>query len=141
MFSILEETAMPKANGKVFHIKWKCKDDTLWRICTIHTWGFSSCAVFNLMNFTNSLGDAKNAAFSADEFYTFLGSLMPDWKPKEAYFLLSTQQLECTLLQKLVKHKEVKLRDRFTNKSHGPNEMFLYRWSAGKDFRRLSCKT
>lgn len=106
------------------------------RVCYVQTWGFDSCAVMNLYSF-NGLYGWKDK-FNADEFFNFLRTVDdPNWKPREAYFLVSTQQLKDNdTVRKLVAHPKVKAKDKFLNKAHGPNCVTLFRWSDEQDFKR-----
>jgi hypothetical protein len=102
------------------------------QLCQIETWAFHSCACFLLQAFEPAM-----AYENIDKFYEFLtGDLDLSWQPNEIYFLLSDTQL--TRYAALHKRKDVKLRDRFTNKSHGPNDVYLFRYSKAGDFKRRS---
>jgi hypothetical protein len=57
------------------------------------------------------------------------------WAWREALFCITAYQRDC--LQGLVKHPNVKLIDRFTNKAHGDTPMYLYRLSVDKDFKSV----
>ena len=123
-------------------IKWKentwesnkqgtvLKDGT--QVCKIETWGFSSCACFILKSFSSY----KIGTICPTEFWNFITSTdhALSWYPNEVYFLLAQDQLPAW--KKFYKHKGVKLRDRFTNKAHGPNDLFLFRYSKAGDFKR-----
>lgn len=135
MFKLKNEQAMAGQSGiqaKIFY------NDTF--LCNVHTWGFASCGVLNLQNFSYSLYalEIKDFPEFAKGFFEFLETVNdPSWKPKEAYFCLSDGQLTNDWINALCKHPEVKRRDRFYNKSHGPNHMNLFRWSKAKDFKRV----
>jgi hypothetical protein len=94
----------------------------------------NSCAVATLQ------GWGSYCAVNDDDvesFFNWLDSNVDgDWSPREFYFLLSTYQLK--EFKSLIAFPNVRLRDKFENKSHGPNNMFLYRYSACQDFKRLS---
>lgn len=98
-------------------------------LCNIETWGMHSCGVFILKKWNSSI-----KYVDLDAFFAFVAELDEDWQPEEAYFLLSTTQLGFSWSEKLVTHPCVKQVDKFTNKAHGPNTVFLFRWSAAKDF-------
>jgi hypothetical protein len=101
-----------------------------YTICQIETWAFHSCACFLLQSFESTL-----LSEDVDKFFEYLtGDLGLTWQPNEIYFLLSTTQL--ARYSQLYKRKDVKLRDRFTNKAHGPNDVFLFRYSKAGDFKR-----
>ena len=107
------------------------------RVCSVHTWGFASCGVLNLYSF--GYPDIKDKEKFAKEFFSFLETVYgATWKPCEAYFCLSDVQTGFDWIKALCKHPEVKRRDRFYNKSHGPNHMNLFRWSKAKDFKRVT---
>ena len=107
------------------------------RVCNVHTWGFACCGVLNLYSF--GYPGIKDKQAFAKEFFKFLETVNdPTWKPCEAYLCLSDSQLTQEWLRVLCKHPEVKRRDRFYNKSHGPNHINLFRWSKAKDFKRMT---
>jgi hypothetical protein len=114
-------------------------------LCMVETWGMGSCAVMNLYNFTYFLpenahkGDMKK--FVKDLFNWLVTQDEQGHKPKEAFFLLSDSQLSKVsypFTHALATHPSVKRRDVFSNKSHGPNKVHLFRWSLGKDFKRVT---
>ena len=51
--------------------------------------------------------------------------------------MLSKSQLKLDRFKLMFNHPNVKLRDVFMNKSHGPNKVYLFRYSVKKDFQRL----
>lgn len=119
-------------DGRKGDIQYKA-DDKLF-VCKIETWAFASCACFALHSFKN----AYNFRFTpenVDEFFKFVCTLDKDWQPKEFYFMLSKSQLGVDRIKCLYKHPNVRLRDVFDNKSHGPNKVYLFRYSASKDFK------
>ncbi|CAB4240668.1 hypothetical protein UFOVP39_42 [uncultured Caudovirales phage] len=132
----------------MFSIKWKentnydsnkvglifNKDNV--KVCEIETWGFNSCACFILKAFAYQ----GEKLIDTDEFWKFVTSKDHDlnWYPDEVYLLLSTEQLP--KWRKLYKRKDVRLRDRFTNKAHGPCDLFLFRYSKAGDWKRRSYK-
>ena len=132
----------------MFSIKWKentnydsnkvglifNKDNV--KVCEIETWGFNSCACFILKAFAYQ----GEKLVDADEFWKFVTSKDHDlnWYPDEVYLLLSTEQLP--KWRQLYKRKDVRLRDRFTNKAHGPCDLFLFRYSKAEDWKRRSYK-
>lgn len=113
------------------------KDEQLGTLCYLRTWGFSSCAVWMLDNFiTWNFNDNR---FDADQFWEFFKTkpegLGEDWLTCEVYFLLADPQLGS--LKKLIEHPNVRKRDKFLNKAHGPNRVHLFRWSNEEDFPHL----
>lgn len=104
------------------------------KICEIRAWGFHSCACHALENWDTWNVDTPE--FDADKFWEFLSNKLPSvgWIPGEVLFLISTKQLNS--LQKIWKRQDVRLRDRFENKAHGPNDVFLFRYSHLKDWKR-----
>jgi len=126
MFSITWSDSGYTYPGKKGVVKNK-KDHIL---CQIETWAFHSCACFLLQSFEPIM-----AHEDVHQFYEFLtGDLGLTWQPNEIYFLLSDSQLN--RYSALYKRKDVKLRDRFTNKAHGPNDVYLFRYSKAGDFKR-----
>jgi hypothetical protein len=109
------------------------------RVCCIDTWGFASCGVLNLFNFGYpDIKKGEEKAF-ADKFFKFLETVNdPHWKPNEAYMFWTDGQLKADWINALAKHPEIKRRDKFFNKSHGPNNLHLFRWSKAKDFKRVT---
>jgi len=107
--------------------------------CNLNTWAFSSCACFSIQGFS---GWNKFDHSHVDEFFGFLNSEKCEdtWLPNEIYFLLTETQLQCTFAKALVSHPHVRLRDKFTNKSHGDKMMHLYRYSSADDFTRIVTK-
>jgi hypothetical protein len=108
-------------------------------ICMVETWGMGSCAVMNLYNFCYYIPDMKK--FVKDLFNWLSTQDEQGHKPKEAFFLLSDSQLNkgaYPFTHALATHPSVRRRDRFSNKSHGPNDVHLFRWSYGKDFKRVT---
>lgn len=101
-------------------------------LCRMDTWGFSSCAVHILHTFNLGYGedlvDLFNYLMHED---TNVGT---GYRPKEIYFLLSSVQARKDDFQTLLKNEHVKKVDSFSNKSHGPNLVHLYRFSLLKDF-------
>lgn len=103
-------------------------------VCKLQTWEFGSCACFGLSRFSDAW-EFKFDDENVDPFFKYLCTLDVDWKPKEFYFLLSGSQVKNYRTRTLVKHPNVKLRDVFENKSHGPNKVYLFRYSASMDFK------
>lgn len=105
------------------------------RVCEIETWAFHSCACFLLQYWNVSVVKNWNRK-TATEFWNFLtkkhGKL--NWHPDEVLFLISDSQMGG--LKPIWKRKDVRLRDRFTNKSHGPNDVYLFRYSKAGDWQR-----
>jgi hypothetical protein len=123
MFSVKWKSRDFEKNGRDGTIKHTIGKNEPRYVCKIETWAFGSCACFALSRFN----DAYHFNFdedNIDKFFEFVCGLDEDWKPRELYFLLSKSQLP-----------NVKVRDVFDNKSHGPNKVYLFRYSASKDFK------
>lgn len=138
MFLLKNSASIPGSSGysKLIVVPREGQND--WRMCHVHTWGFSSCAVMHLQGF-QILPEDLQKKFDIEQFLDFL-KLIDDtsWKPQEAMFLLSDQQLNhASWYKTLCKHPNVKRIDRFENKAHGPNHVNLFRWSAKNDFKRV----
>lgn len=129
-----------------FVFKWKDTDYTYpgkrgrvllndKTICEIETWAFHSCACFLLQKWNTSeiINWTKK---QGTEFWEFLTAhdYSLTWYPDEIYFLISDSQKPC--LRPVWRRKEVRLRDRFTNKAHGPNDVYLFRYSKAGDWKR-----
>lgn len=108
-------------------------------MCRVESWAFTSCGI-------GALTQLNNAKFSSmDEvsaFFNFVcANIAEDWTPNEFYFLVSDHQLEWgTSIPLMVKHPNVKKRDKFYNKAHGPNWLHLYRYSKDADFPALNSR-
>jgi hypothetical protein len=137
MFCLTEGVPIPRGSGYVKNISYKF-DGGSHRMCAVDTWGMNSCAVMTLRGF-NHLPQVLNESFNINEFLAFLATVdAPTWRPKEAYFLITDAQCkDIQWVNKLIKHKTVRRRDRFHNKAHGPNSVNLFRWSAEQDFKRV----
>ena len=101
-----------------------------YTVCFVNTWGFNSCAVYNLQGFSYTLSKEQT-----EHFFAFLESDVfskAGWLAKEAYFLLTSYQ--CKQNDALISHPCVKKIDSFINKAHGGNTLSLFRYSKGKDF-------
>lgn len=107
------------------------------RICNVTSWGMGSCAVAILQQWGWQLRVNK------DEVEAFLNFICyeidSDWQPEEFYFMFSDEQKRRGF-KSLIQHPNVRLRDKFKNKSHGPNTVFLYRYSKADDFKRVITK-
>jgi hypothetical protein len=103
-------------------------------VCNVNTWGFRSCAVMNLSGWNTYPLQTVLERFNPEQMFKFLTENNGSWSPKEAYFLISTSQKTNPVFRKIFTLSTVKEIDSFVNKAHGPNSMFLYRWSASKDF-------
>lgn len=123
----------------MFSVEWLDNDDELGnsignimygnvRVCFISDWALSSCAAHGLMHWNRCL------TFPVKDFWDFVSKINQNWNPQEAYFLLSSSQLEFLNFQSLVKDSRVKQVDSFENKAHGPNRVFLFRFSHNGDF-------
>lgn len=133
MFELKNEKANVGTSGILADIMYKGRC-----VCVVNTWGFASCGVLNLYSF--GYPEVDDPKKFAEEFFAFLETVnKPSWQPKEAYFCLADTQIATSAwIRALCKHSEVKRRDRFYNKSHGPNHMNLFRWSKAKDFKRVT---
>lgn len=100
--------------------------------CSVHTWGFASCACYTLQGFH---GYTSLSEKEADEFFKFLCEEKPPsgWLPTEMYFLLTPPQVATQIA--LVTHPNVRKVDSFTNKAHGGRLLSLYRYSKQMDFK------
>lgn len=135
MFSVKWKKRNFEESGRKGTIKYKDEGESKY-VCKIETWAFGSCACFALSRFN----DAYKFRFEADnidKFFDYICTLDEDWKPKEFYFMLSKSQLTLDRFKLMFNHPNVKLRDVFMNKSHGPNKVYLFRYSVKKDFQRL----
>ena len=135
MFSVEWKKRDFEESGRKGTIKYKDEGESKY-VCKIETWAFGSCACFALSRFN----DAYKFRFEVDnidKFFDYICTLDEDWKPKEFYFMLSKSQLKLDRFKLMFKHPNVKLRDVFMNKSHGPNKVYLFRYSVKKDFKRL----
>ena len=135
MFSVTWKKTDFEESGHDGVIKYKVGGESKY-VCKIETWAFGSCACFALRRFNDGY-QFNFTPENIDAFYAFVCGLDEDWKPKEFYFLLSRSQLSLGKLKPLYKHPNVKLRDVFDNKSHGPNKVYLFRYSASKDFKPI----
>ncbi len=130
MFSIKNVKRL-EAHGSGLHGEIHFRDS---RIVSINTWAFASCACFSLHNWSsyNCVEDMKEV----EALFDFLNSheCTESWLPGEFYFLLTTNQRTYSSGRLLIKHPNVKLRDKFENKAHGEQMCFLYRYSKTKDF-------
>lgn len=110
-----------------------CWGDTI--LCSLDTWGFASCAVHNLFKF--NAGGFSSSKTTADKLFAFIlkKSEGLSYQPKTMYFLLSSSQLGKPELKSLTVHPKVKQVDCFINQAHGPNKVFLYRYSDVEDFK------
>lgn len=134
MFELKNRKANTGASGYTMDISYNGR-----RLCRVNTWGFASCGVLCLDSFGYLDVKKEEEKEFADKFFEFLSDVDKDtWKPREAYMCLSDGQMNNqNWISALVKHPQVKRRDRFYNKSHGPNHMNLFRWSKAKDFKRV----
>jgi hypothetical protein len=134
MFSVEWLPRVENVSGRM-GVVWKKlpNDNTPIRICHVQTWGMGSCAVAILQQWGYW---ARVELNEVDQFFEWLCSdVDTDWQPMEFYFMFSPNQKKA--YKHFIKHPNVKLRDKFENKSHGPNTVFLYRYSKAKDFKRV----
>lgn len=126
---IVEPSEQYNSNQKV-SIKWDGN-----RLCHLQTWGFRSCAVHNLEGFDKYLFNSSKK-LTAEMFFNFIieQSQKLSYQPKTMYFLLSSSQVNEPGLKRLINYPKVKLVDKFANQAHGPNHVFLYRYSDAEDF-------
>lgn len=107
------------------------------RMCRVESWAFTSCGIGALTQLNNV--DFKSAE-EVQQFFDFVcANVAEDWSPNEFYFLLSDTQLKYgTSVPLMLKNPNVRKRDTFYNKAHGPNWLHLYRYSKDKDFPALN---
>lgn len=124
--------ALGQSSGSIGKICLTRPDAGKQYLCYLNTWAFSSCAAFSLQNFGNSALSKEEV----DGLFIFLNSEECNtcWSPEEVYFMLSAYQLGTHQGQNLSKHLNVKKVDSFSNKAHGPNSVYLFRYSLAKDF-------
>ena len=101
------------------------------RICSVHTWGFASCACYTLQGFNNFKILSEEQVV---KFFELLNTKEPssEWIPTEIYFLLAPYQRN--IHTALTQHPSVRKVDSFTNKAHGESTMSLFRYSKQMDF-------
>jgi len=106
-------------------------------LCRVESWAFTSCGIGALTQL--NLSDFKTAE-EVQQFFDFVcAKVADDWRPDEFYFLVSDHQLKWgSSIPLMVKNPNVKKRDKFYNKAHGPNWLHLYRYSKDKDFPALN---
>lgn len=135
MFSIIWQKTNNNLNGRTGTIQIKRPNDASYTVCNVVSWGLGSCAVALLQTWGWC---CRLNADELDEFFEFVcDEVDEDWQPEEFYFMLSDKQISHQGFHILVEHPNVKLRDKFANKSHGPNKVLLYRYSKAKDFKRF----
>lgn len=135
MFSIKWNKRDHEMSGRVGTIYKERKDAEPIVVCKVVSWGLGSCAVALLQNWGWCCRLDKA---DLDAFFEFVClKVDADWQPQEFYFMLSDCQIRHQGFENLVEHPNVKLRDKFANKSHGPNKVLLYRYSKAKDFKRF----
>ena len=134
MFEIVWQPRVVDLNGRTGEVFYKATDAlSARRICNVTTWGMNSCAVATLQKWGSYCVVNDD---DVESFFNWLNDNVDgDWSPREFYFLLSTRQLK--QFKELIHFPNVRLRDKFKNKSHGPNNMYLYRYSACDDFKRV----
>lgn len=136
MFSVAWKKSDFGQSGRTGAIRYKVGNNEPDFVCKIETWAFNSCACFALTKF-NEAYQFKFNEENTDVFFKYIETLDDDWKPCEFYFMLSKSQLLNNRFKYLFQHPNVKLRDVFMNKSHGPNRVYLFRYSSKKDFKRI----
>lgn len=138
MFSIDWKDRVDGISGRTGVIYKKRENDpTPVRICHVTSWGMGSCAVATLQNWGWS---CRVHLHEMDDFFHFICEEVDnDWEPEEFYFLLSDSQIKREF-KHFTNHPNVRLRDKFANKSHGPNRVYLYRYSKAADFKRVITK-
>lgn len=134
MFKLILNKKKDYTSGEVGHIRRK---DTERTLCRVESWAFTSCGIGALtqLNDTNF-----KTAEEVQQFFDFVCThVAGDWNPNEFYFLVSDNQLKYgTSIPLMIKNPNVKKRDKFYNKAHGPNWLHLYRYSKEKDFPALN---
>lgn len=134
MFSVEWRNRVPGMSGRTGDMFKNDKVFGKTRICSVTTWGMASCAIATLQEWGYS---SRVYADEVDQFFDWLCvNVDNDWQPTEFYFMFSTKQKD-RYFKHFIKHPNVKLRDKFENKSHGPNHVYLYRYSKQGDFKRI----
>ena len=134
MFSVDWMPRIEKVHGRTGTIFKNTPNGTPMRVCNVTTWGLGSCALATLQEWGWC---ARVQLHEVDQFFDWLcTNIDTDWQPNEFYFMFSSSQIKREF-KHFVKHPKVKLRDKFENKSHGPNKVFLYRYSKSEDFKRV----
>lgn len=110
-----------------------------YNVCRVESWGFTSCAVGVITQMSHYMG---NTLEEIDQLFKFIcENVAEDWSPNEFYFMVSDYQLKAIgCVQLMVTHPNVKKRDVFKNKAHGPNKVHLYRYSLEKDFPAITSR-
>lgn len=107
------------------------------RVCRVESWAFTSCGIGALtqLNHTNFKTPEE-----VQKFFDFVcANVADDWHPNEFYFLVSDNQLKYgTSIPLMIENPNVKKRDTFYNKAHGPHWLHLYRYSKDNDFPVLN---
>ena len=134
MFSVEWMPRVENVSGRTGIIyKHRKNDNSPMRICHVTSWGMGSCAIATLQNWGYTTRVELN---EVDQFFEWLcATIDKDWQPMEFYFMFSPNQKKT--FKHFIRHPNVKLRDKFENKSHGPNHVYLYRYSKHKDFKRI----
>jgi hypothetical protein len=108
-------------------------------LCNMEEWMFRSCAVHGMSSFSSyyyNTGWTTELVDALIEWFKTVKGAEGGWAWREALFCVTDKQQY--YLTGLIKHPNVKLIDRFTNKAHGNTPMFLYRLSVEKDFKRVN---
>jgi hypothetical protein len=134
MFSVEWKASVSDVSGRTGIVYRTEKNGPKLRVCNVTSWAMGSCAVATLQSWG---WICRIYESEVDQFFKWLcDEVDNDWQPNEFYFLLSDTQIKRDF-KRLINHPNVKLRDRFKNKSHGPNRVSLYRYSTDKDFPRV----
>jgi hypothetical protein len=126
-----------KSNYSGCFSKLMCNGEPL---CNMEEWLFQSCAVHGMSGMTDhyhpSVPWTTKLVDALLEWFKEVKGAQGGWPWREVLFCITAHQRD--QLQGLVKHPNVKLIDRFTNKAHGGAIMYLYRLSVEKDFKRVN---
>lgn len=102
------------------------------KLCTLRTWAFDSCGIWELHGMWGALGLCKSAQDLVDfcqnieTAYKYMPNRPDSWFASE--FLLSlSESIHPGWLKE--GHQKIKCIDSFLNRAHGPNKLFLYRIS------------
>lgn len=106
---------------------------------TLEEWSLNSCAMANFHKFDGwQSPKALNDPLTVDALLKYLRENKDvwyhNWRPREYLFLFSANQIK--LFKGFIKNPKVKLIDRWANKSHGPNDIYLFRLSEDQDFKK-----
>jgi hypothetical protein len=130
MLSVEEGPVDQLGSASHYNILWKGM-----HFCSFTEWVLGSCGAASLQGF-GSYPITPITPEVASELFNLVCDLdiHKAWHSHEIIFLLSTMQKTAGEFTGLVNHPNVRVVDHFTNKAHGPNDLFLYRYSKTGDF-------